>query len=345
MAESPAARHNGLAGPIGIALGERPGELTAELVEAALAGARDLGYPAHVVRRGDDQSGLGAMLGIGYPGSFMSVFDAPPCCPRVLWVGEALVRLDEPVAGTLARIARSRAMDYFRYPLRPFKDAPLPGRLARLRASATIDRERGRNLRQLAGLAVTADRVVVTSRDRRATLLEYGLEADAVPFGYSPAVAGPIVPPGRGDRDLAFVSLGRLHPRMAGRRSIVEVWRDDEPRLTVLDGVWGAERSRLLARSKVVVNVARSPGEFVGIRLVLALAAGAVPVSEPMADPYPFVAGVHFVAAPLDGLLDAARELAADEPRRRRIAEAGQTLIAGELSMARCLARALGLEA
>ena len=92
----------------------------------------------------------------------------------------------------------------------------------------------------------------------------------------------------------------------------------------------------------MVLNVGRSPGNFVGLRLVLAIAAGAVVVSEPMADPFPFVAGVHFVQAPLDGLLDAARELCADEPRRRRIAEAGQELLTSELSMGRCLGRALG---
>ena len=75
--------------------------------------------------------------------------------------------------------------------------------------------------------------------------------------------------------------------------------------------------------------------------MVLALAAGAVVVSEPMADPFPFVPGVHFVEAPADGLLAAARDLIADEPRRRRIASAGQSLLAGDLAMAASLKRVL----
>jgi hypothetical protein len=75
--------------------------------------------------------------------------------------------------------------------------------------------------------------------------------------------------------------------------------------------------------------------------LVLALATGSVVVTEPLVDPFPFVAGEHFVEAPLDGLLDAARGLIADEPTRRRIAEAGQALLTGELRMARCLSRAI----
>jgi hypothetical protein len=335
-------RRLGTSGPIGVALGPATDRLTGELVEAAMAGAADLGRDARIVHPGDDQSHLGILLGIGYQGSFLPVFAASPDCARVIWVGEALLLRDEPPHGPLTRIARSSAMDYLKYPLRPFKDAPLPGLLARARASATMERERARNLRELGKLARIVDRVVVTSRDRRAALLDYGLNAEAVPFGYSATVAGPITPPDLGRRDLNFVSLGRLHSRIARRRSIVELWRAEEPSLTVLDGVWGEERGDLLRRSKVVLNVARTPGDFVGNRLVLAIAAGAVVVSEPMTDPFPFVAGVHFVEAPLEGLLDAARELHADEPRRQSIANAGQALLTGELSMVRCLSRTLG---
>jgi hypothetical protein len=313
-----------------------------ELVEAVLAGAADIRRDARVIRPGDDQSRLGVLLGVGNPDSFLPVFAAPPDCPRVIWVAEPVLVRDEPAGGFLTRIARSPALDHLRHPLGRLKDAPLPGPLARMRASATIEHHRARVVRELAALALCVDRVVVTSRDRRIALLDHGVDADAVPFGYAAAAAGPLTSPAAGDRDLDFVSLGIVHPRIAGRRAVVQQWRAQEPRLAVLDDVWGEERGRLLRRTRTVLNVARTPGNFVGLRLVLAIAAGAVVVSEPMTDPFPFVAGVHFVAAPLEGLLDAARELCADEPRRRRIAEAGQALLADELSMASCLRRALG---
>lgn len=319
--------------------------MSGELVEAALSGAADLGRDAFIVRPGDDQSHLGILLGIGDPDNFLPVFASAPGCPRVIWVGETLLLRDEPSRGPLTRVARSPLMDQLRSPLRPFKDAPLPGPLARMRASATIEHQRARHVRELARLARIVDRVVVTSRDRRAALLEYGLSAEVVPFGYSAAIAGPITSPALGNRDLDFVSLGTLHSRMAGRRSVVKRWRAEEPRLTLLDRLWGKERGELLRRSRVVLNVGRVPGDFAGVRLVLAIAAGAVVVSEPMTDPFPFVAGVHFVEASLEGLLDAARELCADEPHRRRIADAGQTLLTSELSMGHCLRRALGLGA
>jgi hypothetical protein len=115
------------------------------------------------------------------------------------------------------------------------------------------------------------------------------------------------------------------------------------PGLTVAQDVWGADRNALLRRSRVVLNVQRVPGNFIGTRLILALAAGAVVVTDPMDDPHPFVPGVHYVEAPLGSVLDEAVALLADEPRRRRIVEAGQALLTREVSMPRSLARVLAL--
>jgi hypothetical protein len=319
--------------------------MSGELVAAAIAGAADIGRDACIVGPGDDQSRLGVLLGIGNPSGFLTVFAVSPSCPRVIWVGEPLDLRDGAPGGPLGRAARSPVVDRLRSPLRPFKDVPVPGPLARMRAVATLEHHRARHLREVARLARAVDRIVVTSRDRQAALLERGLVADAVPFGYSAATAGQITPPDRGDRDMTLVSLGVHDARLAGRRSALLRWRDEEPRLTLLDDVWGEERGDLLRRTRVVLNVGRTPGNFVGLRLVLAIAAGAAVVSEPMADPFPFVAGVHFMEAPFEGLLDAARELSENEPSRRRLVDAGQALLRDELSMGRCLSRALGLEA
>lgn len=330
-----------LPGPLGIALGPTADRLTTELVEAAMAAASELGVDARLVRRGEEQTGLGALIGIGHQGSFLSLFASPASCRRIIWVGELLQLDGDARGGVAARVARARAWNCLRFPLRPLMRVPLPGPLARARASATLEREWAQNLRETSALARRVDRVVVTSRDRREALARHGIAASAVPFGYSEVVAGPIAPPGRGERDLPIVTIAKLDSRTAGRRSVVGEWRDQEPRLRVLDDVWGSERNALLRRSKVVLNVSRRPGDFVGWRLVLALATGSVVVTEPLVDPFPFVAGEHFVEAPLDGLLDAARGLIADEPTRRRIAEAGQALLTGELRMARCLSRAI----
>jgi hypothetical protein len=330
-----------LTGPLGIAVDGTKDRLTRELVESVIAGAADIGLATRAVGRGDDQTGLEALLGIGYQGSFLRVFSSRPVCRRVIWVGEPILPQDEAEGSVLARIARSSMMEGLKYPLRPLKYLPLPGPLARARSEATLQRMRARNARHLGALARRVDRVVVTSRDRQSALEGRGLAAVAIPFGYSASMAGPLLPPDQGVRDLVFVSLATRHRRLAEHRSIFDRWREDEPRLVSINDTWGAERGALLRRTRVVLNVAQAPGDFGGVRLVLALAAGAVVISEPMTDPYPFVAGVHFVEAPRDALLQAARDLVDDEPRRRSIAAAGQRLLAGELAMASCLRRVL----
>jgi hypothetical protein len=320
--------------------------MTLELVEAARSAGAQLGLNAQLIGPGDELAEPGSILGIGFQRAFLSVFKArsrrSPAHRRIAWVGEPLLPAGEPNGGPLAAAARSRAMDYLRYPLRPLRRAPLPGPIARLRSSAIGQHERARNTRDLNHLVGLVDRLVVTSRDRAAILAGYGIEADVVPFGYAAAVAGSITPAESGERDLPMLSLANLDPRVAWRRSVLDRMREEEPGLTLAEGIWGQDRNALLRRARIVLNVQRVPGDFVGLRIVLALAAGAVVVGEPMTDPHPFVPGVHFVSASLDRLLVEARALLADEPRRRCMAAAGQELLLGELSMARCLSRVLG---
>lgn len=61
----------GPSGPIGVAVGPGADRLIGELVEAAMAGAADIGRDARIVHPGDDQTHLGVLLGIGHQSSFM----------------------------------------------------------------------------------------------------------------------------------------------------------------------------------------------------------------------------------------------------------------------------------
>lgn len=90
-----------------------------------------------------------------------------------------------------------------------------------------------------------------------------------------------------------------------------------------------------------MLDVHRVPGNFVGLRLLLALAAGAVLATEPLDDPRPFVPGVHYVEAPLPELPAAISAMLANEPMRRRIADAGQAFVSTDLTMERSLAAVL----
>jgi hypothetical protein len=113
--------------------------------------------------------------------------------------------------------------------------------------------------------------------------------------------------------------------------------------VAILDGVWGPERDAILGRSRTVVDIHRVPGNFTGLRFLTAFAAGAVLVTEPLDDPYPFVAGRDHIEAPADRLVDEVAALLDDEPARRTMAAVAQERLRGELSMRAILERVLGV--
>ncbi len=212
---------------------------------------------------------------------------------------------------------------------------PIGRPAARWRARILADRLVRANLAELGWAAAQGADLVVTSHDRAAVLSGHGLTARVVPFGYHAALAGPMTPPETGLRDVAIVSLGATSPHLR-RGLLLERFAANHhggPPLLPLDGVWGDERSRILRRSRVLLDVHRIPGTFIGIRLILALAAGVAVVTEPMADGRPFVAGVTHLEVPADELLETARVLVADEDRRRSLVVAGQALLAGRLRL------------
>src|SRR5262249_30299590 len=91
---------------------------------------------------------------------------------------------------------------------------------------------------------------------------------------------------------------------------------------------WGQQRTRLLNRAVIMVNLNRFPGNFADTRFMLAAANRALIVSEPVYRPDPFVAGeTHVEAEP--GALAAVlqRWLADDEGRRRMVSAAYETVM------------------
>lgn len=188
------------------------------------------------------------------------------------------------------------------------------------------------NRSELTWAASVGAGLVVTSHDRADVLANLGLAAAVVPFGYHPALAGPLVAPDRGPRPASIVTLGAPSRHLRRGRLLATMAADrNGPRLTALPSVWGPARSDVLREARVLLDVHRVPGTFVGIRLVLALAAGVAVVTEPMPDPRPFVPGVTHLEASADRLLATARALVADEPRRRALVSAGQALLAERL--------------
>lgn len=332
MIDPPVAR-------LGLALDDDP--LFADLIDAVRAAARDLGIEPVDVREAADEAGVDRTLVIGRPARHVPLLAGPAGVPRIVWSGEPLAvgrsvdaasrRTGRTGAGVAVSAAPHRDVGRAG---RWLRRVPLAGPPARWRESMLARRLVRTNLSELAWAASVGAELVVTSHDRAAVLASHGLVAAVVPFGYHAALAGPLTRPDVGIRPMPIVTLGAPSTHLR-RGHLLARMADDAggPAVTALSGVWGPARAAALRDARVLVDVHRVPGTFVGIRLVLAIAAGVAVVTEPMPDPRPFEAGVTHLEAPAERLLETARALVADEARRRGIVAAGQALLADRLRL------------
>ena len=117
----------------------------------------------------------------------------------------------------------------------------------------------------------------------------------------------------------------------------------DEPGI-----VFGDDKYRLLARSKVLVNLHRSDesdadGYFEWARMVEAMANGCVVVTEASLGHEPLVAGEHFVETTLDDLPAEVLAVLDDDERRERIATDAHRVVMNDLALGPAVAELLDL--
>jgi GT2 family glycosyltransferase len=167
---------------------------------------------------------------------------------------------------------------------------------------------------------------------------EMGLPAPrVVPVGWVPELAR--IAPAEEDIDVLF--YGSMNER---RRAVLSALAERGLRVHAAFGVYGAERDRLVARSKVVLNVHFYEAKvFEVVRVSYLLGNGRCVVSErgaDLAEEGELEGGVAF--APYEGLVDACARLCADAEARRRLAAEGRRIMVRR-DERRILADALGL--
>ena len=139
------------------------------------------------------------------------------------------------------------------------------------------------------------------------------------------------------ERDVDVLFLGETRPRR--RRKLLSRLKRAGIDVTVRGswhksskGLWGEERVRFLNRTKIIIHLQRYPGKTAHKRFVIALANGAMVVSEPAYRPDPFVPGVHYAEAPIEQMPELIRHYLNNEAEREKIAMAGHKLVTEELT-------------
>lgn len=163
------------------------------------------------------------------------------------------------------------------------------------------------------------------------------LDANGVPASYLPVPYDPSMGVDRGgERDLDVVFLGSsLDQRAARLAGLSGALASGGVTLTIVDaGCFGDDRTALLNRARVSVNLHKFPWHLERTRLQLSMACGAAVVSElPLVDPAPFEPGRHLEVAAFDDLDVAIVALLLDDERRRHMVEAATCLLRGGPTM------------
>lgn len=152
-----------------------------------------------------------------------------------------------------------------------------------------------------------------------------------------------------GTTDRRAAALARLAPVLWNRRSELRMFTFSRPLTGSEPGiVFGNDKYRLLARSKVLVNLHRSDeseadGYFEWARMVEAMANGCVVVTEPSLGHEPLVAGDHFVETSLDQLSTEVIDLLDDDDRRLGIATAAHRVVMDDLALGPAVGELLNL--
>jgi hypothetical protein len=139
-------------------------------------------------------------------------------------------------------------------------------------------------------------------------------------------------------RDIDVLFLGRVkHGRRSALLSQLEeaLHAQGASMHVVVDDCYGTARTRLLNRSRVLLNLHTYPWSPAWIRFLMAARCGAAVVSEPTEDRQPFEPDVHYLAAPAGELVAAVCRLLADEPARARLARAATELCQERLTLVR----------
>jgi hypothetical protein len=142
------------------------------------------------------------------------------------------------------------------------------------------------------------------------------------------------------ERKVPVIWLGKLGTDR--RRRVLDRVRNDLQKLGVdllmIDGVetpyiFGHDRTILLNRTKIAVNVLREEWDNHSLRYFLSAQNGVLVVTEPTLPHTPFIPGKHIVNANIDRMADVIYSYLNNEPERIQIVQEAYRLVKNEITM------------
>lgn len=184
------------------------------------------------------------------------------------------------------------------------------------------------------------DHILVSIPSRKTLLAQLGVPSQVVPVGYM-AELGSVIPGVERDVDVLF--LGQVSTR---RRHLLDAvkshLRQHRRTIHVVDrDCYGEERTRLLNRSKIILNLQKFPWEFPIIRLLMAMGCKTLVVSERSSDPGPFLDGRHLIVRDGTQLGEALVTCLTEDDERSRIVDEAHEFITETFTLASLLSDAL----
>jgi hypothetical protein len=184
------------------------------------------------------------------------------------------------------------------------------------------------------------DHCLVSLVPRQQFLERFDVPSQFVPFGHVSHLGRWL---GEQPRDIDVLFLGRLSSRRRIQiRRLERTLRAAGFNLKVITGnCYGDERTQLLNRTKILLNIHKFPWEFPGIRLLMGMSCRALIVSEPAPDTQPYQDGVHLVLSPAAQLGETLIRYLQNPSCREAITERAYQFATGEMALGTRLARAL----
>jgi len=239
--------------------------------------------------------------------------------PLVVWYSEQVPNPKRPawIVSNLSRL---------RYAAEPWYDQKLAGTGKSRSTSLKVPPGfvRWRRVGELLALhSMGCLRLVCTfSLTQKDFLERLGLPSVVLPFGYHPDFGTAL----NLRRDIDILFLGTITDNRRRRLfpSIISKFAEKGLQLKIVDGspkggaYYGDERTRLLNRTKILLNVMKQPWDDPTFRLLLAAANGTLLLSEPVMDSslWGYTPNVHFAACKLDQLAEIAAKYLHEEPAR-----------------------------